>query len=97
VSWLPTALLLTPLAQTARSRFLQPITRRRLAAIAAVLGSLILQGGDPERELANRPFKQRHDRLLSLQEGLMDLFAGWHYKACHGIIVAGLYDFGKPN
>ena len=42
-----------------------------------------------------RPFEQRDDRLLAFQVGLVNLFAGWHHKSGHGVIVADLCDSGK--
>lgn len=100
---LPAAFLPTALAQTARCRFLQPITGGRLAAAAAVLGYLIRQCLHSGCQLLNhcdQAGNQLDDGIFSLQVSRVDIFTRRCHKSGHNAIVAGLYDLGKsmqPN
>ena len=95
VSRLSTALLPTRFAQTARAWLAQPITRRWLAAVAAILGNLIFQCLDSVNQLTEGRLKQRYDRLFTLLVGRVNLFVGRQCYLAHTDIVAGLYDFAS--
>ena len=76
---LTTALLAAALAQTARSRLLQPIAGGRLAAVATVLRYLIFQllhSACQLQDHRDQGIEQRYDRLFPLQVSGVDIFVG---------------------
>src|SRR5215467_7887267 len=86
VAWLSTALFATSGAVTARAVLLQPITARGLAAVAAVLPQLVLEGVHPclegEDEGSQHLYHGQHG-FFALHIGGMDIVWGRQASWCH--------------
>ena len=89
-----------PLAQTPRRGFLQPITRGRLPAIAAIFGQLIFQrlnpSGQPDDNF-DQTVEQGQHRFFTLLVRCLYVFSTGDTWSCHTLILACLYDFSNFN
>jgi hypothetical protein len=82
------------------ARLLEPITGRRFATVAAVLGQLVFQGLDPVSHLLENAYSVVHEsenqfnnRIFTLSsDGANFLFRG-QFQRLHGLILTELHDF----
>lgn len=103
MAWLAAALLAPAVAPAASpGRFLQPVAGEQLAAVAAVLGQLVLQLLDPFSQLLDHshnfdhiPHEEDHDRLFPLPDGSSDFFFGRNRQRIHSLILEDLCDIGN--
>lgn len=100
VTRLSTAFLAAGFPQAAIAGFLEPITGRRFAAIAAVLGQLVFQGLYPSFQLlenacpvAHKTENQLNDRIFALASGCTNFFFGREVRSLHTHILTDLHDF----
>jgi hypothetical protein len=107
VARLPTAFLAARSSQAASAGFLEAITGRRFATVAAVLGQLVFQSLYALFEtlnsfllllyypdpIAGQAHEQGDNRLFALASSGSNFFFRWKAERLHGLILAHMHDF----
>jgi hypothetical protein len=107
MTWLSTAFLAARLSQAAIAGLLEPITGRRFAAVAAVLGQLVFQRlyslfetlngflllSDHPCPIADQAHKQGDNGLFALASSGSNFFFSRKAWRLHGLILAEMHDF----